>query len=139
MKKKHIVLIALLAVVVIALCLALCLRACSRPAEAEPVGKAEPEAVTFTPEPADETEPAEAEASDERPASEEAEPPEENEAAESTPNAPAPEDIFNVPGGVPEPGSHFPDTSDDEDDDGPMEVQDDYVVTVGENELFGGG
>ena len=143
MKKKHILLLAVLVVIAACLCLALCLRSCAK--RDEPSGGASatdaPAAETAPPEPDEEPD---GTASDEPADSEE---PEEADSPESGGDAgESKSEPVNLPideeTGLPVPGSYFPDTSDadDEDDEnGALEVQDNYVVYVGGDETEPGG
>ena len=147
MKKKHIILLAVLVVIAACLCLALCLRSCAK--RDEPSGGASatdaPAAETAPPEPDGEpgNEPG-GTASDEPADSEE---PEEADSPESGGDArESKSEPVNLPldeeTGLPVPGSYFPDTSDPDDEDdenGALEVQDNYVVYVGGDETEPGG
>jgi len=127
MNKKTIIIIAVLAVALIGVFLGLWLRSSAEQAEApaaisDEFQPAEDTEATSAPEPLSEPEPAEPE-----------------EAAEA-----ADSNLLTVgadaPGGIPEPGSYVADLTDDEgEDDGPMEVQDSYVVVLGESETHEGG
>jgi len=128
MNKKTIIIIAVLAVALIGVCMGLWLRSGAEQAADTPAAisaefePAEATEATNAPEPLSEPEPAEPE-----------------EAAEA-----ADSNLLTVgadaPGGIPEPGSYVADLTDDEgEDDGPMEVQDSYVVVLGESETHEGG
>lgn len=140
MKKNHIILIAVLVIVAV-LCLVLGLRSCSSrdAATEETPGGDVPVTSADEPGPADSSEPAggtETEMSGETGASEEPEDAEDPAAAQ---NGGATLTVSG-PGGIPEPGSYAADPTDDEGEaDGPMEIQDEYVVILGENETHDGG
>lgn len=144
MKKKRIILLAVLVVIAVCLCLALCLRSCAGRDESPAGAPATdaPAAETAPPEPAGEPDGESDGAASDEPADagepEEAVSPESGgDAAESK------SDPVKIPideeTGLPVPGSYFPDTSEADDNEGPLEVQDNYVVYVGGDETEPGG